>query len=218
MQVSTAKVGGASAGVTRVRSDRGDGMDRVIVLLMAVLGTAADVPQIDGVHVTQSVVHYAIAGTSLRQVGEELETLGPADPVTGRRMAGYVTTGVYYNYQTDGVGEGRCVMARKEVRLEIRIDMPDWRPVREPSARLRAQWTTFHARLLEHELGHRVIGVDGAIAVRDALASMPEMACDAVRGWLRREVDPHIVRMAQAHRLYDRDTRHGQTQGVVWER
>jgi predicted secreted Zn-dependent protease len=176
----------------------------------------ADVPAVEGVKIEQTVVHYLVEGRNASQIGASMLASGPVDDASGRRMFGYANVQLQWSYQLEDDGAGRCRLTEAEVLLDVRLDMPEWTPVKTPSARLSSDWVTFYARLLAHELGHRDIGVATAVAVRDTLLGMPEMPCEDVGVWSSAETSNHLQLMQDANLRYDRETGHGTSQGALW--
>jgi predicted secreted Zn-dependent protease len=175
-----------------------------------------DVPEPEGIALMQAVTHYPVSGASARELASEMMTSGPVDPVTGRRLFGYTKYDIRWQYSTRRDSAGLCAVDAYDVELDIRIDMPGWSPVRRAARRLTAQWETFYARLLDHELGHRNIAVATATAVRGVFAGMPPMPCPEVDGWIRSQARFVMSEGARAQRSYDRETEHGKKQGAIW--
>lgn len=111
---------------------------------------------------------------------------------------------------------GRCAIQGAEVELTTRTVLPRWRPSPQASPTLQAEWDVFLEALKVHETGHRDLGVQAAIAVLRSVRSVRSFWC----GSLVAEADSAAQRTLQHYHeqnvRYDRETRYGETQGVVW--
>lgn len=109
-----------------------------------------------------------------------------------------------------------CEMRLLEVRLELDVILPSWRPARTPASGLRAQIESMLRGLAEHEAGHRRNSIDAARRIQRGLAALPvaadcEQAGLAVEKLMRRE----LVRLHLREMRYDERTGNGRTQGAV---
>lgn len=180
----------------------------IAAILMASVAAAS------GVHVDERVVHYAVTGPSIAELHRQMRALGPADPVTGKRMQGFAEWSVSWTF---GFQErsGACRIADPRVDLTVVITLPQWTG-QAPSPRLATSWQTFVDGLVVHEHGHRDIGIGAANAVQAALESMAPQhgGCAGFADAVNHAAKATLDGFKGADREYDRHTRHGQLQGV----
>lgn len=187
-----------------------------IGLILALAASSMDTPAIDGIEITQAVERYMVTGTTGRELLDEMQTLGPLDPDTGRRNFGYTHAQLKWAYGFSPAGGGKCGLENVQVALDITITLPDWKPTREPGRELEAQWRAFSDALTGHELQHRTLAIDTAKAVRAVLEGMPSMSCSEVKARISGATAPIMKQMSENNRAYDARTEHGRTEGAYW--
>lgn len=188
-----------------------------LALALALVAAGIETPVVEGVVVTQSVRPYLVTGGTSRRLLEEMNALGPVSPGTGRRNFGQADTQVAWTYTFRARDGRRCQIDRSQVKLHIRITLPQWQPAGEPTGALREQWDAFHAALTRHELGHRAFGIAAAEQIRQALDQLPPTDCQDIESQIERATSPIMQRMSDANRTYDADTGHGRTEGAFWQ-
>jgi predicted secreted Zn-dependent protease len=102
-----------------------------------------------------------------------------------------------------------------QTKVKIDITLPAWQNENTGSAETRTQWQRYVAALTRHEQGHRQHGVDAAHEIDNAIGTLPPTGnCDAL-GTKANAAGSDIIRKYNQRDLdYDRDTRHGATQGA----
>lgn len=190
------------------------GTEFLAVLMLA--ASAIETPVVEGVAVTQVVETYPVTGTTSRRLLDELNTNARVDESDGSRTYGLADVAVNWSYTYKTRAGAPCVVDTAQVKLDIKIRLPDWQPARAPSAALGAQWHAFHDALTRHELKHREFGVEAARQVHETLAGLTAPTCDAVNAVADRQTGLIMERMSEMSRAYDLETDHGRTEGAFW--
>ena len=91
--------------------------------------------------------------------------------------------------------------------------MPRWRRPHRDDPR----WDRYLAALRHHELGHLDRAVRASGILLDRLrAETPHPTCDGLGESMHATADAILEELRMRQRRYDRNTRHGETQGVKW--
>lgn len=178
-----------------------------VVLSMGALAAQA------AVTLTDHVERYAISGSTAADLRREMNANGPQG-AGGRRFDGYTNWYVSWRYQYNNTGSG-CAIASVATSVKVTMTLPRWRNEGSANSATRQQWARYLAALEQHEQGHRRHGVEAAHEVDHAIASMPPAAdCDTL-GSHANALGTSILRKYNQRDLdYDRETRHGVTQGA----
>jgi predicted secreted Zn-dependent protease len=165
------------------------------------------------VHLEDRVEHYTISGSTPADLRRDMNAKGPQG-AGGRRFDGYTRWYVSWRYQYKK-GEGRCAIASITTHVKVTMTLPRWRNEENASSSVRQQWRRYLSALKQHERGHHRHGIDAANEVDRAIGAMPPAAnCDAL-GANANALGMGILRKYNQLDLdYDRDTRHGATQGA----
>lgn len=163
---------------------------------------------------TESKYYYDVSGLTEQAIREDMNAQRRRH-VRGGYDA-YVSWSLAWHFHYDDDLKG-CKIVRASTSLKVDYQLPRWVDEAAANAPLRQRWNAYYDALLEHEYGHRDFGIAAAEAVASALLAMPhyrdclvlrrnanELAARVLWGYLVREKD------------YDRETRHGMTQGAVF--
>jgi predicted secreted Zn-dependent protease len=165
------------------------------------------------VSIDDQTARYTIEGVTPSDLRREMNSKGPAD-AGGRRFDGYTRWYVSWRYQYNSTA-GRCAIASVTTNLKVTITLPQWGSESRANSAVRQQWARYLGALEQHEQGHRRNGIDAANEIDHAIAAMPPAAnCDTL-GTKANALGAGILNKFKQRDLdYDRDTRHGATQGA----
>jgi predicted secreted Zn-dependent protease len=179
----------------------------VVVLALCALPANA------AVNANERVERYDISGSTPADLRREMNAKGPQG-AGGRRFDGYTKWYVSWNYRYHNSG-GSCAFASVTTSVSVAITLPRWSNESSAGSDVRRQWARYLAALEQHEQGHRRHGIDAANEIDRAIAAMPPAGnCDAL-GANANALGAGILQKYNQRGLdYDRDTRHGATQGA----
>ena len=172
------------------------------------LASSAALAEVTEEHAEQPYTVDIQPGQALRQA------LNAATPIRegGQRFHGYTHWNVHWKFWWRHDAAGRCRITRVHTRLSTRIQMPE---LHTGSGAQHARFARYARALRQHEQGHVQFGRQAAQSIDQGIAALPE-APDCPT--LERQANAlgHRLLAAQAalEKAYDRDTRHGATQGA----
>ena len=174
---------------------------------------ACVLPAKAAVNIDDQVERYAIEGSTPADLRREMNVKGP-QRAGGRRFDGYTRWHVSWRYRYNNAGGG-CTIASVTTSVKVTMTLPRWSNESSASSATRQHWARYLAALERHEQGHRRHGIDAAHEVDRAIAAMPPAGnCDAL-GANANALGMSILRNYNQRDLdYDRDTKHGATQGA----
>ena len=141
----------------------------------------------------------------------EIDQKGP------KGFHGFANWKVSYNYRYNAPVGGQCSITSMVPHFEGEILLPHWVPGPDVSATQRQKWDQFIAALKVHEDGHINHGAKLSAAIAQ-LNGMQAPSCSEVESQVRKRADELIKRYAAMDIEYDRDTKHGATQGASLQR
>ena len=154
---------------------------------------------------------YAQPSDTLRQA------LNAATPITedGQRFHGHTRWNVRWTFRWQSDASGRCRITEVTTRLRTEVQLPE---LRRATPEQRAVFDRYLPALSRHEQGHVQFGRDAARAIDQGIAQMPAAPdCPALERQAN-DLGHRLVREhAEREKQYDRDTRHGASQGARLE-
>ena len=149
------------------------------------------------------------------QPGQTLrQALHAATPilVDGRRFHGYTHWNVHWNFWWNRDAAGHCRIARVSTRLSTRIQMPVLRTATDAQ---QARFARYARALHQHEQGHVQFGRRAAQSIDQGIAALSEAPdCPTLERQANALGHRLLAEQATLEKTYDRDTRHGATQGA----
>jgi predicted secreted Zn-dependent protease len=180
-----------------------------VVAALVFLGAAqADVTE---EHARRPYTVRAQPGETLRQA------LNAATPITvdGQRFHGYTRWNVRWTFRWWREASGRCAITEVTTRLRTEVQLPE---LRSGAPAQQAVFDRYLRALSRHEEGHVQFGRDAAQAIDQGIAALPAAPDCAA---LERQANALGHRLLREHaereKQYDRDTRHGASQGARLE-
>lgn len=161
-------------------------------------GPLAGIPNLD-------VQYYDVSGRSVAEIRAAINRVRPRDPNDG--LAVDALNRWYISWRWPADGRGGCALGRTEIRFNATLRMPRLVNVASTPRALVARWNAYMEALVRHEAGHLRHAWENMGSVLSAIrasscAAASEAGRAAVRVLARWDVD------------YDRETRHGFTQGA----
>ena len=162
-------------------------------------------------HIQQPYPVRALPGETLRKA------LNAATPITvdGQRFHGYTRWNVRWTFRWWREASGRCAITEVTTRLRTEVQLPE---LRSGTPAQQAFFDQYLRALSHHEEGHAQFGRDAAQAIDQGIAALPAAPDCAT---LERQANALGHRLLREHaereKQYDRDTRHGASQGARLE-
>ena len=164
-----------------------------------------------GVSGETEVVYYDVHGRTAAELRADMRRVGPKSE-SGTIYAGETHTPLSWGYRTRSDGS-MCTIWDIRMHASAKITLPGWTPPRDTVPGLWADWKQSMAGLELHEIGHKDITARYAVLIMRKLKEVNTF-CSAVNNEARRVPDTLLVQLREEQERYDRDTRHGLTQGA----
>ena len=182
-----------------------------LALVMA-LATAWAPPAAAVVEINDHVDRYDIVGTTAAALRHEMSMKGPQG--SGRRFDGYTKWYVSWRWRYRNA-DGSCAIESVRTTITINITLPRWQNEHSADHATQQRWARYLSALEHHENGHRQNGVAAGHKIDQSIAEMPPAAtCDTLGASANALGKSIIQKYVQRDVDYDRDTRHGATQGA----
>ena len=189
----------------------------LVILLTACATTHPENPALDtwpaGIAGQTEVAYYVIHGRTAAELVTEMRRFGPKS-ASGTMYFGETRTPLSWDYRTRNDGY-MCTLRDIRMHASAKITLPQWRPPVDTNPRLWAEWQQAMAGLERHEIGHKDISGRYAVMIMRKLTEVNTF-CSSVNDEVRRVTDALLVQLRDEHARYDRDTRHGLTQGAAF--
>ena len=162
-----------------------------------------------GVQIATSTTYYAVEGSTWDAVATSLRIDAAGD------WAASTTWQFTTSYPYDVTGRV-CRAGPVSVQTAINYRLPNWTAPADAPQDLIDSWSRFSDGVRLHEAGHRDIAVAAAVALADALRSLPaQPSCDEFEQSARSATADLMRQHDRDQVAYDLDTHHGLTQGAV---
>jgi len=112
---------------------------------------------------------------------------------------------------------GGCRLSAFTTCTTIVISLPSWAAATNASPDLVKAWKEYFAALVKHEWGHVELALPVAGEIRQSAKEVaPRSDCDEYRRVITEQSRVILRELEQKQKNYDRNTRHGVTQGAFW--
>ncbi len=145
------------------------------------------------------------------------QALNAATPITtnGQRFHGHTRWNVRWTFRWQSEASGQCRITEVTTRLRTEVQLPE---LRRATPSQQAVFDRYVPALSRHEQGHVQFGRDAARAVDQGIAQLPAASNCAALERQANELGHRLLREhAEREKQYDRDTRHGASQGAKLE-
>lgn len=159
--------------------------------------------------------YYDIDGSTVPELKKQMKHNGTRWG-DGRTYAAVTTWDLHFDYDTTE-DDGRCSVKSAQTRVDIVYHLPRWTPAAS-AASLAPEWGNYITHLKTHEFGHKDIAVKIAAEINEVLASLQNFRNQtALEREAKRLTDEKLRALNDLQVEYDARTRHGETQGAVFE-
>jgi predicted secreted Zn-dependent protease len=182
---------------------------RVLLLTALLLPAARAEPPTDhfpAVIVVDRVEHYAVTGSTIDEIERQLVEQTDRFENTGNA----ITRSRFEVTKTLRPDRDGCHLSALQVQLSITTILPDWRPQKPASRKVRKRWNDAAAALKEHEAGHRSHALAAARSLRSTLLNLgTKRTCSLLDVAIALELNARLNRLELEEARYDRRTWNG---------
>jgi predicted secreted Zn-dependent protease len=160
--------------------------------------------------------YYPIAGSTADELRSQMLERGPVEQLEGRRYDAKTQWTVNWSYQYKKSGD-QCAIGSVKGNIATTFILPKWQPPAQAPRSLVAEWRQYSAALQIHENGHKNHGIAAGKDILHALSSLPSYSnCHDLDQAVQATTQKIIKTYNQQDIAYDRQTRHGSTQGAIF--
>lgn len=186
----------------------------IAALCCSVSAARAGSPDPSSVRIQEKITRYAITADSMDELRAQLRHDVPSAH-GGNDAHGRTRSDIRIAYDLERMDRG-CRLRNLEVRLDIEVTLPDWRPDRTPPKWQRERWGVALAALERHEATHRANARAAAEEARSRILDIGfQPDCKSVRNMANRRLRRTVLKYEFRDRRYDARTRNGAEQGAV---
>lgn len=191
-------------------------MSRKLFAIISFSLLFASAAQAQQVHVDETVQYYEIFGRRGDDLLEEMQKKSPPSQFGGNRY--FARAEFYYRWELSNDYWARpCKIDSFDVTVEIKYTFPLWRERERASARLIDYWEKFIDAVWVHEKGHGDIAVQTGVELAKAIGEISkELECEKFADEAKR-ISKEILDSSGEQAIYDRETKHGKTQGATFD-
>lgn len=142
------------------------------------------------------------------------ENLHKNSPITsgGQRFDAFTGWQISWSLQFSRTANG-CSIAEIQTNVTIAQTLP--RLISSPSLDLQKMWDNYYSALLRHENGHRDMAIEAATEIETYLKNLPtQPSCRKLESIANRLGNWIIKKFKEKEKSYDRNTRHGMSDGA----
>ena len=155
---------------------------------------------------TTSTEYYTVDGTTRAEIFKYIKEHSPLKK-GGRTFHAFTESQVKYRFHWVRKG-GECSVDKVTVNIHITYTYP--KLARTPAASdTRQWWDEMTARLVEHELIHGKIALNGAIELDRELRRMKRLKCSGIEQQVKDKANDILGQTRWKQEEYDRITQHG---------
>lgn len=154
---------------------------------------------------------YDVEGTTEQEILRSLHERGPRSG----EFFGLMESEMAYRFWKTPSDTG-CRLEQIRLDLHLVITLPRWVPPADAPYDLRRDWARFETALRRHEDDHRKIAERDARETYHALRSLRTPTCDTIEQEAQAITERLRIESDQRQQHFDRQTRHGRTQGAIW--
>ena len=192
----------------------------LLVLLTATEGPALlsrflgkpDAEEIFGRDPKVNIKYYSVSGNSITEIEDAIRKNGPLDAGGKKRRYAYVDWFIFWDWPKET--DGSPALARTTSDYKIDVLLPKWEPSYSASPETVESWNNLLNALIYHEKGHidfaRLHVNEVANAIVNAAIQDPKLSIEEASKIGKAEV----AKIKELDIAYDRETKHGLTQGV----
>ena len=137
-----------------------------------------------------------------------MDELGPRDSSDGNKPVDAFMDW-YISWNWPGYGTEKCDLSAVSVTYRIKVIMPRWEAPADAPPELISKWEKYMQALAFHEQEHVNIIADNHLSVKTAIQSA---TCSTAEAAAQKALDS----LRELNSNYDRETKHGETQGAVF--
>jgi len=164
--------------------------------------------------ITEQYRYYSVVGSTPQLIRQSMNAQRRGHVKGG--YDAYVSWFLNWHFSYDDDLRG-CRITTVASDINVSYTLPLWADREQASSQTKVHWKKYYDALLAHEYGHRDWGVRAAKSIEQKLLAMDyERDCLVLRMKAQRVASRVLANYLRQENRYDRDTRHGATQGAAF--
>jgi predicted secreted Zn-dependent protease len=160
-------------------------------------------------------VYYQVDGSTAEDIWADILAKSPVKE-NGKQHVAYTRWDVSWKFWWYDHGSS-CEISKVTTRLDVAYTLPRLKQSASIPQSVTAHWEKYYAALLDHEQGHKALGVKAAIEIEHQLLNMgPRRNCEQLELDANKMARNVIDKYSQLEKEYDRSTNHGLNTGAVY--
>jgi len=162
-----------------------------------------------------NTVYYQVEGNTAEAIWADIIAKLPVKE-NGKQHVAY--TRWHLNWQFWWTDHGSsCEISKLTTKLDVTYTLPRLKQNASMPQSVTAHWEKYYAALLDHEQGHKGLGVKAALELENKLLNMgPRRDCKQLELDANSMGKSVINKYSQTEKEYDRSTNHGLNTGAVF--
>ena len=160
-------------------------------------------------------VYYQVDGNTAEDIWADIMAKTPVKGNDKQHVA-YTRWNVHWKFWWYDNGSS-CEIDKVTTKLDVTYTLPRLKQSASIPQSVTAHWEKYYAALLDHEHGHKALGVKAAIEIENQLLNMgPRRNCEQLELDANKMAGNVIDKYSQLEKEYDRSTNHGLNTGAVF--
>lgn len=165
--------------------------------------------------VKETTKYYKVNGSSAGQVRKNMTAKSPI-VFEGKKFDAYTKWDVSWNFFWEE-GNDICSITSVETTVTVSFTFPKWIDYYNADVALQQQWDQYMEALVEHEHGHKNIGVAAAEEIEEELLEIDSFStCSQLERAANKRGHEIINKYVDIEKEYDKKTNHGMNTGAVF--
>jgi predicted secreted Zn-dependent protease len=159
-------------------------------------------------------IYYMISGKTIDAIKTDIRNKTPVKH-NGKLHVAYTKWNVNWRFWWLELPDA-CEITRVATTLDVAYTLPKLEHQAALPAKLLARWESYFSALLDHEQGHKDLGMKAATEIEQTISNMePRTSCSQLERDANELAKTVISKYSRLEKEYDRTTNHGRNTGVI---
>jgi predicted secreted Zn-dependent protease len=160
-------------------------------------------------------IYYTVSGNSAEDIWADIRKKSPVKH-NGKLHVAYTKWNVNWQFWWLEKAE-LCEITRVKTIVDVAYTLPRLKQTAAMPDALSSRWQQYHAALLDHEQGHKELGMKAANEIENTISNMePHTTCKQLEQAANEMGKEIINKYSKIEKDYDRSTNHGLNTGAVF--
>jgi predicted secreted Zn-dependent protease len=160
-------------------------------------------------------VYYQVDGSTAEDIWTDILAKSPVKE-NGKQHVAYTRWDVNWKFWWLDYGSS-CEINKVTTKLDVTYTLPRLKQDASIPQSVTAHWEKYYAALLDHEHGHKRLGVKAAIEIENLLLNIgPRLSCEQLELDANNMARNVVDKYSRLENEYDRSTNHGLNTGAVF--